>query len=63
MNTTTTVIFAIIPTDEIKLFSIIITVTLSDISVEDENVELSLENSEIVFRYCLVFSSMIQVRK
>ena len=46
----TTVIFAIIPTDEIRVCSIIITVTLSDISVEDENVELPLENSEIVFR-------------
>ena len=50
MNTMTTVIFAIIPTDEIRLCSIIITVTLSDISVEDEGVELHFENSEIVFR-------------
>ena len=50
MKTTTTVIFAIIPTDDIRLCSIIITVTLSDISVEDEGVELPLEDSEIVFR-------------
>ena len=50
MNTTTTVIFAIIPTDEIKLFSIIITVTLPNISAVGEDVELPLGNSENVFR-------------